>query len=44
MRDRDDIRIAIVIVLAIVVLLLVGSNKMAGSSPPLNESRLELLS
>ena len=40
MKDRDDIRIAILIVLAIIVLLLVGSNRMAGSSPPLNDSRL----
>src|SRR5437016_2683079 len=36
MKGPDDIRIAIIIVLAVVVLLLVGSNELAGSSPPLN--------
>src|SRR5436305_9481948 len=42
MNGREDIRIAIVIVLAIVVLLLVGSNELAGSSPPLNDPKNRL--
>jgi len=39
MKSREDIRIAIVIVLSIVVLLLVGARERAGSSPPLNNLR-----
>src|SRR5438045_6040901 len=42
MKHREDTRIAIVIVLAIVVLLLVGSHELAGSSPPLNDPKNRL--